>query len=231
MLYLVILLLCHVILGADPPSITDVNFIKTTLEAHNLIRSKVTPTASNMKYMTWDSDLAKIAKSWTSKCIFDHNTNLLMKGLHPVFSPVGENLLMGPGTEMMGITKKWADEVAYYNFDTNGCLTGKMCGHYTQVVWANSYKVGCAATKCPGSYGFIVACNYGPAGNFRGSKPYHSGVPCSECPGDQCENNLCNYSSGCPHSTTLNCNLPCLITVVVLGFLIILNFIMMNTPL
>ncbi|XP_063783506.1 glioma pathogenesis-related protein 1-like isoform X3 [Pseudophryne corroboree] len=163
MLYLVILLLCHVILGADPPSITDVNFIKTTLEAHNLIRSKVTPTASNMKYMTWDSDLAKIAKSWTSKCIFDHNTNLLMKGLHPVFSPVGENLLMGPGTEMMGITKKWADEVAYYNFDTNGCLTGKMCGHYTQVVWANSYKVGCAATKCPGSYGFIVACNYGPA--------------------------------------------------------------------
>ncbi|XP_075065651.1 glioma pathogenesis-related protein 1 isoform X2 [Mixophyes fleayi] len=165
MLYLMILLLClpQAILGADPPSITNENFIKSTVDTHNLIRSKVTPTASNMKYMTWDSALATIAKSWTSKCINDHNTDLRKVGLHPVFRSVGENLYNGPDTQMVAITKDWADEVAYYNYDTNECVPGEMCGHYTQVVWAESYKVGCAATKCPGSYGFIVACNYAPA--------------------------------------------------------------------
>ncbi|XP_069486456.1 peptidase inhibitor 16-like isoform X2 [Ambystoma mexicanum] len=66
------------------------------------------------------------------------------------------------------------------------------------LVWANSYKLGCAAHVCNRVPGFeeeflmMVICNYGPAGNFP-SHPYVSGIPCSSCIAeDTCENNLCN---------------------------------------
>ena len=48
-----------------------------------------------------------------------------------------------------------------------------MCGHYTQVVWRNTTKIGCAIYTCPGfQYGSTVVCDYGPGGNIGGQSPY-----------------------------------------------------------
>lgn len=75
-----------------------------------------------------------------------------------------------------------------------------MCGHYTQMVWADTHKLGCAVHVCaqmdgldwPEPANFLV-CNYFPAGNYEGVRPYGEGEWCSQCPEEyqRCENNLC----------------------------------------
>jgi len=61
-----------------------------------------------------------------------------------------------------------------------------MCGHYTQVVWAKTRHVGCAIQDCSPltgafSQGTYLVCNYGPAGNYVGQKPFLKGAACSKC--------------------------------------------------
>ena len=47
-----------------------------------------------------------------------------------------------------------------------------MCGHYTQMVWQTSTKVGCAMAVCEDSQEQVWVCQYQPAGNWVGKKPY-----------------------------------------------------------
>ncbi|MEQ2281632.1 hypothetical protein AMECASPLE_032434, partial [Ameca splendens] len=69
------------------------------------------------------------------------------------------------------------------------------------VVWASSYKVGCAVQLCPNGVknftareGAIFVCNYGPGGNVIGRRPYETnGAPCSRCK-DSCVDRLCGYN-------------------------------------
>ncbi|KAA3679609.1 uncharacterized protein DEA37_0013665 [Paragonimus westermani] len=47
----------------------------------------------------------------------------------------------------------------------------------SQLIWANTRKVGCGFKKCSKSrmpFGYSVVCNYGPAGNFIGEFPYET---------------------------------------------------------
>ncbi|NWR71221.1 GLIP1 protein, partial [Centropus unirufus] len=169
------------------PDIRDPEFIEECVRTHNRLRSGVNPPASNMRYMSWDPDLAKTAKAWAKKCLFKHNIYLEVPGqVHPKFSPVGENIWTGSlsaFTVQKPITS-WYSEVSGYDYATRRC--GGVCGHYTQVVWATSYKVGCAVHFCP-TVGYIsitnaahFVCNYGPAGNYP-SHPYKTGAACSDC--------------------------------------------------
>ncbi|NXA45017.1 GLIP1 protein, partial [Nothocercus julius] len=180
------------------PDIADAKFIKDCVTAHNDFRSKVNPSASNMLRMSWDSALAKTAKAWAKKCKFKHNIYLKKPGkVHPTFTPVGENIWTGTATifSVDVALSDWFNEVGSYNFHSNSC--SGQCGHYTQVVWATSYKVGCAVHFCntveyfPGLLKAAhFVCNYGPAGNYQ-TKPYKAGQSCSGCSTDKCANNLC----------------------------------------
>ncbi|XP_041456682.1 cubilin-like [Lytechinus variegatus] len=155
------------------------------LNAHNDFRSQVnSPTAANMVQMEWDDSLAEMAQGWSDQCTFGH-------GNPPNISPyswVGQNIWAGSGTgwDHYGMIEDWYNEVSDYNYQTNSC-TG-ICGHYTQVVWAESTHVGCAITTCTTvqnlgwSPATILVCNYGEGGNYVGQKPYVSGPPCSQCP-------------------------------------------------
>lgn len=66
----------------------------------------------------------------------------------------------------------WGSEKADYNYKKNSCKPGKMCGHYTQLVWQTSTRVGCAVAVCEDSREQVWVCQYQPAGNWVGSKPY-----------------------------------------------------------
>lgn len=66
----------------------------------------------------------------------------------------------------------WGSEIHDYNYKNNSCEPGKMCGHYTQMVWRESTKVGCAIAVCEDSREQVWVCQYQPAGNMVGSKPY-----------------------------------------------------------
>lgn len=153
----------------------------------------VKPTASNMLKMSWDKDLEKISTDFANKCIVAHNPD--RHKLAKNYDWVGENIAWGTGTcgdkdcgDVYEGVKRWFSESKSYNFLTGQC-SGK-CTLYTQMVWWESNKLGCGAKRCGDRT--ILVCNYAPGGNYVGQRPYKSGKPCSECPGDMaCEDNLC----------------------------------------
>ncbi|XP_072419644.1 peptidase inhibitor 16-like [Chiloscyllium punctatum] len=159
------------------------------LEAHNRFRSEV-PDASNMLKMNWDKDLEEIAIEYAQKCIWGHNKER---------GRTGENLYAVTGLlNIKEAVKKWYFEVKDYTYETMECTPNKLCGHYTQLVWADSDKVGCSSHMCEEVQGLnhknlsLLVCNYLPPGNVIGEKPYKKGIPCSECPdGTKCTDMLC----------------------------------------
>ncbi|XP_071776136.2 GLIPR1-like protein 1 [Centroberyx gerrardi] len=181
------------------PGITDGNFIEECVQAHNRARSSVMPPASNMLYMTWDEGLAVTARAWARNCVFQHNIHLEdVRRMHPVFPSVGENIWTAyPPSQftVQAAMTSWVGEKKDYDYSSNRC-TG-ICGHYTQVVWASSYKVGCAVQLCPNGVkefadkeGVLFVCNYATGGNVNGRRPYETGMYCSGCEGE-CRDNLC----------------------------------------
>ncbi|NXT47169.1 GRPL2 protein, partial [Pluvianellus socialis] len=169
---------------------------------------------------TWDAALARTARAWANKCIFEHNIHLRKKHqCHPNFTSIGENIWVGSQQAfyVADAIKSWYDEVRFYTFAVQKCA--KVCGHYTQVVWDSSYKIGCAVALCKEVAGIRNAanfiCNYSPGGNFP-RRPYIEGKSCSNCAkGDTCENKLCNYPRWHPpwESRTL-CDEACIALVV-----------------
>ncbi|XP_048357439.1 glioma pathogenesis-related protein 1-like [Sphaerodactylus townsendi] len=178
------------------PSINNKTFAKQCVDAHNKHRAAVKPSASNMLYMTWDVALARTARAWANRCTFKHSP---YRKSHPdsSFWLLGENLWMSNAVrrhfDPTGPIASWNSEVKSYKFNSHQCE--RVCGHYTQIVWDVSYKVGCAIVFCRKTDRSknieIFVCNYGPGGNFP-RRPYLQGKPCSACPhGDTCEKKLC----------------------------------------
>ena len=143
-------------------------------ERHNLVRSNVSPAASPpLSPLVWSSELAAIAQSYADKCVFEHSRG----------GKLGENLYAGSGGDASGpgVVDDWASESAAYNFANDECAKGKQCGHYTQVVWRGTQRVGCGAAQCKVGSPFgdtndgawqNWVCNYDPPGNFIGEQPY-----------------------------------------------------------
>lgn len=146
------------------------------LDTHNANRKNVNPPAKNMQVMVWDDALAVIAQKWAENCTGTSS----MIGHNPDRSKnytetVGENIYATSATTANPITatNAWDAEKQYYNYATNTCQTGMVCGHYTQEVWANSNRVGCGRARCTDkSYQTAIVCDYASAGNYVGQKPY-----------------------------------------------------------
>ncbi|KAK9286098.1 hypothetical protein L1049_014478 [Liquidambar formosana] len=91
--------------------------------------------------------------------------------------PDGENLALSTGNLTgTAAVKMWVDEKANYDNNTNSCADGAPCGHYIQVVWSNSSRLGCAKVRCNCAGTFII-CNYDPPGNYVGQRPYPADLP------------------------------------------------------
>lgn len=131
--------------------------------AHNVWRKKV-----GVPNLTWSSTLATVAQKWantlksTNGCAMKHSGN----------ANYGENLYWASGftPTTQQVVDAWGNEVKDYTYATNKCATGKVCGHYTQVVWKDTTKVGCGKATCGAAQ--VWVCNYDPPGNWVGQKPY-----------------------------------------------------------
>ncbi|KAE8681939.1 Pathoproteinsis-related protein 1 [Hibiscus syriacus] len=132
------------------------------LNAHNEARSAV-----NVGPMTWDETVAGFARDYANQRIAD--CNLVHSGGGGQY---GENLA-GSSVDLSGTdaVRLWVDERADYDYNSNSCAPEKVCGHYTQVVWRDSVRLGCAKVRCNNG-GTFIGCNYAPPGNFIGQKPY-----------------------------------------------------------
>ncbi|XP_061469309.1 peptidase inhibitor 16-like isoform X1 [Rhineura floridana] len=110
--------------------------------------------------MSWDSELEAFAKYYATKCIWEH---------HKERGQQGENFFaMSGNLDVKTAVENWYSEYQYYNMTTSTCEEGQLCGHYTQVVWANSEHVGCGTVFCEtleilnDTDLHLVVCNYEP---------------------------------------------------------------------
>lgn len=141
--------------------------------AHNKWREEVGTPA-----IKWSASLATPAQAWAD--------NLKGKGCkleHSGAAGLGENVFSAGAvtwsdgkTEAQAVTSTqvtdaWGGEKKDYTYDTNTCAEGKACGHYTQVVWKATTEVGCGSAVCDDK-SQVWVCNYTPAGNMAGEKPY-----------------------------------------------------------
>lgn len=142
--------------GSTTPSDPQAGF----LELHNTLRS-----SKGIAGLTWSGKLEEAAMAWADK--------VKSNGCHMAHSGngYGENVAWNSGSTltMANVFDMWASEEKDYNYNSNSC--SGVCGHYTQIVWAKTKELGCAMVHCPSNQQFWT-CNYYPAGNYVGQKPY-----------------------------------------------------------
>ncbi|XP_056334590.1 glioma pathogenesis-related protein 1b [Danio aesculapii] len=181
------------------PGITEPEFIRRCVKAHNTHRARVSPPAASARSMSWDKELAKGARERARNCKGSHYPSLGHFG-HPLFGWMGENIWLGSPFSAFSVENavhRWSKEGAY-SLKNNNC--SRMCGHYAQLMWSTSFKMGCAVNVCSkGIENFsthpestIFVCNYGDTGHVHGVTPYIA-MGCNGCGSEICRDNVCRY--------------------------------------
>ena len=168
------ILACLMILSLGMQSYTVVYYVPSQsntvevnkekfVERHNYYRQKV-----GVAPVEWSDELAKYADSWAKrlalKCQLQHRKK----------QKYGENIYMHSRlSKEYDVVDLWASEEKYFNhkkpfYDK---VKGRKYGHYSQIIWAKTTKIGAAVRTCQGG-GQIWVCNYDPPGNYIGRRVY-----------------------------------------------------------
>jgi len=141
--------------------------VRQLLTSHNKARARV-----GLAPLVWSDGLAMYAREWA-----DHLASTSRRMEHRPHSgrwkqEHGENLFMGTAGYygVADAVAMWEREKSAYDGGTINEFNVHACGHYTQLVWRTTKRVGCAKVTCGGNV--IVVCNYDPPGNVLGRKPY-----------------------------------------------------------
>lgn len=140
---------------------------ETMLSLHNEARAAV-----RMPPLTWDEALAKdagrYARELARRRVFEHSKQPRGPAAQ------GENLWTGTrgAYRYEEMAQHWIDERRHFvNLAVpNVSRTGRFvdAGHYSQIVWATTTRVGCAlASNLRDDY---LVCRYSPAGNVWGQR-------------------------------------------------------------
>ena len=68
----------------------------------------------------------------------------------------------------------WYGEYIDYDYTTNSCNYASVCGHFTQIIWKNTKRIGCGKSirKKKNLITIYWVCQYDPAGNYVDERPY-----------------------------------------------------------
>jgi len=155
---------------------------KKIVNSHNELRAK--HFTSPLKY---SKKLEKSSKKWAKhlgveegcKMIHSHNgegENIFWQSalIHKSKKSTDTKWTISRSSKKVDAStpvKAWYSEIEFYDYEKNSCKPNEMCGHYTQVVWKSTKEVGCAAYQC-GDKSQVWVCQYHPAGNIVGRKPF-----------------------------------------------------------
>ena len=99
-----------------------------------------------MQLMTWNEDLAIVAQHWLNQCLFQHESDGLLRAFPP-FKSVGQNLgqrsmLSTPEKNHKIAINQWFEEATLFplsNLSPYRHLLGT--GHFTAMIWAETNQV------------------------------------------------------------------------------------------
>jgi hypothetical protein len=138
---------------------------------HNAIRTK-----AGAPPVRWDSALAQQAMVVAQRNLaYDQ-----LRHSEPVERPgQGENLASVSGGHVGAKTllALWVDEKRQYAGGAIDCANEESFsayGHYTQMIWRSTSRIGCAMAS--NDRGQVLACRYWPAGNICGHTPKDESV-------------------------------------------------------
>lgn len=136
------------------------------LAAHNRVRADHCAPP-----LDWSAELAASAQAWADHlrdagCAFEHSR-----------TRYGENLAAGTrgALDPASATAMWYAEVAQYDWKRGGFSMAT--GHFTQVVWVGTRRLGCGQSTCKGLD--ILVCQYDPPGNVE--RAYRENVRATGC--------------------------------------------------
>nr|XP_039267362.1 peptidase inhibitor 16-like [Styela clava] len=139
--------------------------------------------ASDMYLVSWDNELAGGAADQAALCKFGYSAYAGMgygETLAVIKKPTDVD------DHLMSALSVWYDEIN--NMEEDGSCY--RCGHYKQLVFAPTYKVGCGIATCPSDEKNIV-CQF-RQGLIAGIPTFSKGPACSECPYyATCHDKLC----------------------------------------
>ncbi|KAK6744005.1 hypothetical protein RB195_010981 [Necator americanus] len=175
---------------------------QTFLSMHNKFRSSVArglepdalggnaPKAAKMLKMVYDCSIEASALRHAQKCISEHSNKKDRPGL-------GENIYTTTALNFDKVkaasqaSQLWWGELKKFGVGPSNILTTELwnrkntqIGHYSQMAWETSYRLGCAISHCPKFT--LGVCQYGPGGNILDHLIYTIGNPCTSdagCPG------------------------------------------------
>jgi len=154
-------------------------FNAAMLNGHNAFRA----THSDTGPLAWDEGLAGEATSWAENCFFGHKGS-------------GENLYVqtagaeGPKDPLDALVSWGPREEGLYS---PGDTFSMGAGHYTQMVWRGTTKLGCGLAMCgsqvptsdgpmfpnrpyPGQNVWYVVCRYDPPGNMNTRQAFNANI-------------------------------------------------------
>jgi len=124
-----------------------------------------------MRPLVWDNALgvgaAAYARQMAFSGVFQHSNRQARRG-------IGENLWMGShgAFSVEAMVSGWTSEKRYFvpGVFPNNSSTGNwaVVGHYTQLIWPTTTRVGCAIASTP-RIDYLV-CRYATAGNMDGTR-------------------------------------------------------------
>ncbi|KKO97003.1 hypothetical protein THAR02_10890 [Trichoderma harzianum] len=162
--------------ASSPAPASGNDYSSIVVNEHNIHRAN-----HSAPDLAWDTTLAGYAQTIAEGCVFAHDMTQGGGGY-------GQNLASWGSTgdiddlqlesARRGITDQWYnDEMENWTFfGLDNPPSGSNLdawGHFTQLVWKSSTKVGCYTAKCPAGTvlsmpSWYTVCNYGPPGNFGG---------------------------------------------------------------
>ncbi|XP_018022930.1 scoloptoxin SSD976 [Hyalella azteca] len=167
--------------------------------------------AANLFQLSWNDELARIAQAWAFQCQLSSECYECRAPVTRPYTFTGQNVhqLSGAPTrrstdnlsqvkEWKAVIESWYSEVVYVDESLVRSYApvsqNKSIGHYTQMLWASTYEIGCGQVtfgpcmelvnnapafleKCQ-----LFVCNYGPAGNQITHPVYSIGPAGTMCP-------------------------------------------------